>query len=512
MLKKWLKICAVVFFLSQKGYGQSKNLETYNYISAGAPNRLLDFDPRKFTTAHTRYALQLVFENLVKRNYDQELEPGLASNWKINFDNQTLLLNLAKGRMFSDGTPVTAHAVKSSIEELCSPQSNARLELKNLKGCLSSKKPKINVINDFQLKLESNGNPQVLLYQLSSLRVLIFKESGGKLIGTGPYFVEAKKDQHLVLKKNPLWNNSKNVANPGIIINFYKLEDEIVQALKSEKIHVSVNHMIETDSLQVLSNYNRIQDQADVTFTLTFNNQRVPFNKKPVRTYIASRILEEETRIRKCRAANTKPALGIIPKGIGGSISHQKNTQEKPPGNLVRLKSPIKITIIQHIGRKNLCEAQIIKSIMDELNIKAEYEYFTDYSLLLDKYAQHDFDAFVELYNIKNRDAYSVLRYFQSENNKENLSNISDATLDEFLSEALKSPTAGQRFSWYRKVVQRIFDNAYVAPLYYTITSSYYHKCLHGASHRGSFNPFIELMSMKPSDSCPVILPPGGQF
>jgi len=56
-----------------------------------------------------------VCETLVHLGTDYSLEPMLADSWELVGDN-TYRFTLAEGKTFSDGTPVTAEAVKASID------------------------------------------------------------------------------------------------------------------------------------------------------------------------------------------------------------------------------------------------------------------------------------------------------------------------------------------------------------------------------------------------------------
>ncbi len=63
-----------------------------------------------------------VCETLVHLGTDYSLEPMLAESWELVGDN-TYRFKLAQGRVFSDGSPVTAEAVKASIDYTVSEPS-----------------------------------------------------------------------------------------------------------------------------------------------------------------------------------------------------------------------------------------------------------------------------------------------------------------------------------------------------------------------------------------------------
>ena len=63
-----------------------------------------------------------VCETLVHLGTDYSLEPMVAEKWELVGDN-TYRFTLAKGKKFSDGSPVTAEAVKASIDYTVSKPS-----------------------------------------------------------------------------------------------------------------------------------------------------------------------------------------------------------------------------------------------------------------------------------------------------------------------------------------------------------------------------------------------------
>ena len=66
-----------------------------------------------FSWVITRYG---VGENLVRFNENGDLEPSLAEEWKVSDDKLTWEFKIRDGVKFSNGNPLTAEAVKSSLD------------------------------------------------------------------------------------------------------------------------------------------------------------------------------------------------------------------------------------------------------------------------------------------------------------------------------------------------------------------------------------------------------------
>ena len=59
---------------------------------------------------------QAVFDTLLQKNGEGEIEPWLATDWEYNEDNTVLTLTLRDDVEFTDGTPLDAEAVVGSLE------------------------------------------------------------------------------------------------------------------------------------------------------------------------------------------------------------------------------------------------------------------------------------------------------------------------------------------------------------------------------------------------------------
>lgn len=74
------------------------------------------WDPVTSTAGWDTHALALVYDGLTQLDTEGEVVPGLAESWEYNEDGTAITFHLREGAEFTDGTPVTADAVKQSIE------------------------------------------------------------------------------------------------------------------------------------------------------------------------------------------------------------------------------------------------------------------------------------------------------------------------------------------------------------------------------------------------------------
>ncbi|MDR2378147.1 MAG: ABC transporter substrate-binding protein [Bifidobacteriaceae bacterium] len=88
-------------------------------------------NPMTVNTAFVSYALA-AYEPLVYYGPGGKYEPALAAEWEVEPGNTAISLTLRDDANFSDGTPVTAEAVKASLEYCASDQSRNALALADL--------------------------------------------------------------------------------------------------------------------------------------------------------------------------------------------------------------------------------------------------------------------------------------------------------------------------------------------------------------------------------------------
>ncbi|MGO1921506.1 MAG: ABC transporter substrate-binding protein, partial [Microbacterium sp.] len=74
------------------------------------------WDPVTSTAGWDTHALALVYDGLTQLDTEGEPVPGLAESWEYNDDGTAITFHLREDVAFSDGTPVTAEAVKLNLE------------------------------------------------------------------------------------------------------------------------------------------------------------------------------------------------------------------------------------------------------------------------------------------------------------------------------------------------------------------------------------------------------------
>jgi peptide/nickel transport system substrate-binding protein len=183
------------------------------WASQGDP---LSYDPHSVSESTTIGASYQVYEPLVNRNSDLELEPSLAVSWEI-INPTTWQFNLRKGVTFHDGTPFTAEDVAFSVKRANGETSEFRNYIKSV---IDTK-----VLDDYTIQLITSGPDPILPSELAAVFMMskkwcekhdvteatTFKDKGETYAvrhenGTGPFILELREPGiKTILVKNTNW-------------------------------------------------------------------------------------------------------------------------------------------------------------------------------------------------------------------------------------------------------------------------------------------------------------------
>jgi peptide/nickel transport system substrate-binding protein len=199
------------------------------------------WDPVTSTAGWDMHALGLVYASITTLNPAGNVEPGLASSWKYGPDGKSVTFTLRPGLKFSDGTPLTATAVKENITRGQTQQnSTVASELSVISKVV------VNSATSFTLSL-TQVDYQVpdLLAGKDGMIVnpAAFKDVGSIPThpqGAGPFTLTSYvPDSHANLVRNPgYWEASQiHVANFNVLS--ITQPEQILSALESGQVNVA---------------------------------------------------------------------------------------------------------------------------------------------------------------------------------------------------------------------------------------------------------------------------------
>ncbi|APV50892.1 hypothetical protein BWI17_15065 [Betaproteobacteria bacterium GR16-43] len=200
---------------------------TFRYASAFEPGSM---DPHAVATTYNTRVLSQVYDSLVRRDENFEMEPGLALSWTAVQPN-AWRFKLRPGVKFHDGTPFTADDVVFSVERALSPTSAVKSSLPNVTGARK--------VDALTVDIVTNGPTPVLPAALTNMRIAskawMEKHNAAKpqnfsakedtfvsrnANGTGPYMLKSwVPDSKTVLVANPAyWGQKSNVTEAQYLV------------------------------------------------------------------------------------------------------------------------------------------------------------------------------------------------------------------------------------------------------------------------------------------------------
>ncbi len=193
-------------------------------------------DPVELQTSDQGILMYLIYSYLYRLNKDAVPVSDLVESERIESDKVTWTLTLKRGVSFHDGTPVTAEAVKYTIDRMLDPERKAPQQV------LYAPIKEVRVLNPHTVQLITKHPFPALRYNLAHSNGAIVsptadrklgRDFGRQPVGSGPYrFAEWVAGQRVVLRRNdgapgakPYWET----------ITFKTVPDTVTRELQVEK-------------------------------------------------------------------------------------------------------------------------------------------------------------------------------------------------------------------------------------------------------------------------------------
>jgi ABC-type transport system substrate-binding protein len=171
-------------------------------------------EPGTYETNEEHEVLANVFETLVTTDATGNPAPALCERWRLEDDARSVRLHLRPGIVFSDGSPLTAAAVKASFERsmrLSKDQMPAAfVAIRGVPEYLEEKTPDVGGIaavsnREVEIRLQDPLPifPSLLTDPRTAIVATAGSNGGERTLGTGPFQVTAHTPERVVLERNP---------------------------------------------------------------------------------------------------------------------------------------------------------------------------------------------------------------------------------------------------------------------------------------------------------------------
>jgi len=271
-------------------------------------------------------------------NTDLQLIPDLAESWEINEDGTIYIFHLRENAKFHDGSPVTAHDFKWSIERAANPKTASPVAGTYLKDIIGASDvldgnsveiSGVTVIDDHTLEIKIDAPKAYFLAKLTYPTAYFVHqetvETGGRgwflenPNGTGPFKLkEYRIGERLVLERNDLFY--RDPPNIEFIENNLA-GGQSMQMYEKDEIHITGVGVSDLDRILDPSNpLNRDLVVAPPSFSVSyigFNTNMPPFDDQKFRQAL-NHATNKELIASQVLSNLVVPAYGILPPGFPG--------------------------------------------------------------------------------------------------------------------------------------------------------------------------------------------------
>lgn len=272
--------------------GENPAKDRGNEIVIGVSGEPQNWDPIDTFLLDWSTVATSVFEGLVDRNLDLEIQPGLAESWEY-LDDRTLEFKLRQGVQFHNGEPFNADAVKFTFDRLLGEEGQKGPQYSNYTSIDS-----VEVIDEFTVQFKLNSADPVLLTKLAGYGAVIVppkyvQENDDEFfnnnpVGTGPFKMTGyKRDQEIVLEKNPdYWKEGLPKLDK---VTFKVIPEASTRLAELQTGNIDVMKRVEVAQAETVkdTSYLELIDVGTPTvFSLRFDPGQKPMDNKLVRQAI----------------------------------------------------------------------------------------------------------------------------------------------------------------------------------------------------------------------------------
>jgi ABC-type transport system substrate-binding protein len=290
-------------------------------------------EPAVSQTIEEQEVLGGVFETLLTTDGEGGLAPGLAEEWELLDRGFRARLRLRSGVLFSDGTPLTAAAVKSSLERAIRVRPiGTPAALGAVRGAVDHREGRageiagIRVLADDRLEIELvEALPIYPAFLTDALTGIVHAVPGApgeaeRLLGTGPFRVDRHTTDRVILERNPNdWKENRPHLD-SVEFRTSLSASAIASGLRSGEIELA-RDLLPQDLEAILREPRLSAGLVEVpkknTYFVVFNCKASACANAAVRRALAG-VVRSQDFVWSTLGRFALPATGLIPPGTLG--------------------------------------------------------------------------------------------------------------------------------------------------------------------------------------------------
>lgn len=260
-------------------------------------------DPHFSAQFSERYALYLIFNNLVGYDVDFNIIPELAESWEISDDGVVITFTIHQDVVFHDGTPCDAEAVVWNINRVMDPEVNSPLrtqleEAIDTAEAADATTVVLNLLQAWRPLLATLGERPGFIVSPTAVEEQGAEAFALNPVGSGPFrFVEWVTDSHIALERNEeYWDTGKPYLDR---IEIRHVPDGQVQLTMIRTGEAQLIDAVSPGLLATIEGNDEvaIEELESARFAGThFDNTKPPFDNADLRAAINFATNREEIR------------------------------------------------------------------------------------------------------------------------------------------------------------------------------------------------------------------------
>ncbi len=438
-----------------------------------------------------------VFGGLVTITPELDIIPDLARDWDLSEDGRTYTFHLREDALFHDGTPVTAHDVKWSLERAADPLTRSNVadtylgDIVGVREKLSGEAAEIEgvrVEDDHTIAITIDTPKAYFLAKLTYPTAFVLDknnvESGADWVqrpnATGPFKLAAyTRGEELLLTKN----ENYHLGPPRLQeVRFLMGSADAVLMYSGDEVHLLQLGQINVDPFLDPSNpLSQEIKESPPLFSVNYVGMNVnepPFDDLKVRQAFNYAIDKQFISEALFEGALTV-AVGVLPPGFPGYNPDLKGYEYNPElarqlledssyGDQLDELGPIVLTMPGAFGSPPSIQFQVILEMWQQ-NLGLEVEVLvTEWATYLQDLDKRRFQLFGGLGWIADypdpENFLDILFHSQSSSNHTGYSN---PLVDELLERAREEQRPAGRVELYRLAETVILEDASWVPLWH---------------------------------------------
>jgi len=435
----------------------------------------------------------MLYDGLTRLGPDGKAHLSIAENYELSDDGKTYTFHLRNAN-WSNGERVTASHFVDSWKWMLDPKHPSPIAshfylIENARQAKEGKAP----LNKVGIRALDERSLQIKLIHPSPhfLELLSFynfypTHLNGSVYN-GPFMLKKwKPNQKMILVKNPLYWDEKNVAIEKIEISFIHDANTEFQSFKSGQLDFAgapTSPSLPNDAIRMMKEKGELHTvQAVANYFYVFNTKAFPFNNRNIRKAFSFTIPREEI-VKYVTQGNEAPAYRFVPAADQAPFDPEKGREylQKGLNELgIALADLPPLSLHYNVSENHHKIAQTVKEYWESrLGVRVSLKN-QDWKSHLSLLKKGEFQMGRLSWKGMTRDPENFLILFSEQDHPMNNSGWRDEVYDALLQSANEEKDLKKRKKLLQQAEDRLMDEMPVAPLFFSTISYVKSKRLNG--------------------------------